>query len=213
MAQLLLKDRIVDAPYLLRVFGVSEQEFDEFTDEDLKAEFFDGMMIVHSPSTLRHEDLCGFLAGLMRFWAEAHGLGRVFGPNALMWLSPRRRFAPDVFFVGLERLPIPLPKELEGPADLVVEVLSPSTREYDLHEKRRAYRDARIPEIWLVDEEEGRVIVDRFDFELQRYRTRTVRRGHLKSQALPGFSLQVEWLWQDPLPPLGKVLRQLGLSR
>jgi len=118
-----------------------------------------------------------------------------------------------VLFVRAERVPTPLPTELPGPADLVVEVLSPSTRRYDLEEKRRAYREGRVLEIWLVDDEQRRVLVDRLDPDRDRYRyrTRTVRRGLLTSQALPGFSLRAEWLWKEPLPPLREVLQHLGL--
>jgi Uma2 family endonuclease len=211
-ARLVLKDREVEAPYLLRIFDVSEREFEALTDEDVKAELFDGVMIVHSPTTWRHDDVQGFLLSAMRIYAETKGLGRVTGPNTLMQLMPQRRFAPDVLFVRAERVPSPLPPELHGRADLVLEVLSPSTHQYDLNEKRRAYREGQIPEIWLVDGEAERVLVDRLDPERKRYRTRTVRRGLLESQALPGFSLQVEWLWQDPLSPLSEVLRHLGLG-
>jgi len=212
MARLILKDREVEAPYLLRIFDVSAREFEALTDEDVKAELFDGVMIVHSPSTLRHEDLQGFLLSAMRLYAEAKGLGKVMGSNALMQLAPERRFAPDVLFVRAKRVPTPLLPELEGPADLVVEVLSPSTRQYDLQEKRSAYREGQIPEIWLVDGDQQRVLVDRLDPGRGRYQTRTVRRGLLRSSSLPGFSLKAEWLWQEPLPPLSEVLRHLGLQ-
>jgi Uma2 family endonuclease len=211
MARLLLKDREVEAPYLLRVFDVSEQEFEALADEDVKAELFDGVMIVHSPNTWRHDDIQGFLLSLMRVYAETRGLGKVAGPNTLMRLSPQRRFAPDVLFVRGERVPSPLPPELHGPADLVVEALSPSTRQYDLQEKRQAYRESQIPEIWFIDEEGKRVIVDRLDPERERYRTRTLHRGRLRSQVLPGFWIRAEWLWQDPLPTLGEVLKGFGL--
>ncbi len=211
MAQLVLKDREVEAPYLLRIFDVSPQEFEALTDEDVKAELFDGVMIVHSPTTWRHDDVQGFLLSVMRVYAESKGLGKVTGPTTLMQLSPERRFAPDVLFVRAERVPTPLPLELEGPADLVVEVLSPSTRQYDLREKRFAYREGQIPEIWLVDGEQRRVIVDQLDRERGRYRARTLRRGLLRSESLPGFSLKVEWLWQEPLPPLSEVLKRLGV--
>lgn len=64
MAQLLLNDRQVQTPFLVRMFGVTERDFDELTDEDTKAELFDGVMTLHSPGTLRHDDLTGFLGGL-----------------------------------------------------------------------------------------------------------------------------------------------------
>ena len=35
--------------------------------------------------------------------------------------------------------------------------------------------------------------------------------GRYESRVLPGFWLQVEWLWQEPLPPVLDVLRALGV--
>ena len=45
--------RTVDLPYMLRLYGVTDEKFDELTDEDTKAELFDGVMIVHSPASIR----------------------------------------------------------------------------------------------------------------------------------------------------------------
>jgi Uma2 family endonuclease len=42
---------------------------------------------------------------------------------------------------------------LEGPPDLVVEVLSPSNRTHDLLTKRELYRRSGVREYWLVDPE------------------------------------------------------------
>ena len=40
---------------------------------------------------------------------------------------------------------------------LIVEVLSPSTRNRDRKEKRTFYSDARIPEYWIIDPEQRTV--------------------------------------------------------
>lgn len=56
---------------------------------------------------------------------------------------------PDVMFFRGGNLPGPL--RFEGIPDLVVEVLSPGNWRYDRNIKLSAYRDARIPETWLVD--------------------------------------------------------------
>ena len=35
--------------------------------------------------------------------------------------------------------------------------------------------------------------------------------GVFKSAVLKGLKLKVDWLWQEPLPPLMKVLKEWGL--
>ncbi|MCX7689613.1 Uma2 family endonuclease [Thermoflexus sp.] len=181
-------------PYLLRLYGVSEAEFEALADEDLKAEYLDGMMMVHSPASVRHEDRQIFLATLLKFHVDSHPPGRVLGGNALFRVGTRR-FAPDVMVVReVGRVG---PKEVEGPPDLAIEILSESTRDYDLGEKRAAYREVGIPEIWWVDLERQTVIVERRD---RSYQAEAVAEGWVVSEVVPGFRIRAEWLWQEPLP-------------
>ena len=181
-------------PYLLRLYGISEAEFDALGDEDLKAEYMDGVMIVHSPASVSHEWRVAFLLTLLNLYVSEQGRGIVLGGNALFRVGPRR-FAPDIMVVGdATRV---TSKEIEGPPDLAIEVLSESTRDYDLGEKRVAYYEAGIPEIWLVDLEQKVVRVERRG---DSYRTEIVSEGWVVSEAVPGFRIRAEWLWQDPLP-------------
>ena len=87
----------------------------------------------------------------------------------------------DVFFAGaspvepdiLVLLPgnpaAPSARGLEGAPDLVVEVLSPSSRGHDLLTKRALYARAGVREYWLVDPD--RRTVDVLTLEGEGYRT------------------------------------------
>jgi len=208
MAEVKLGYRTIDLPYTLRVEEVTEDLFDELVDEDTKAELLDGVMIVHSPASLLHNRIAGFIRDLMKRYAEEKDAGEIFGPDDLIHVAPGRRFAPDVFF--LEKLRIPDlvgEKQVEGAPDLVLEVLSPSNREYDLEEKRPAYREAGIREIWFIDPEEQEITVDRR--RPSGFATRTIKTGRITSRVLPGFWLEGAWLWTQPLPRVSICLRRL----
>ena len=198
----------LDPPYLLRKYGVTEEQFDQITDEDIKAELLDGELIVHSPATLRHDDLCTFLSFLMRGYADRKGLGLVYGTNnAVMRLGGTRKLAPDLMFVRPRKPALVTAKELEGRPDLVVEVLSESTRRYDLMEKRQIYRESGIDEIWLVDEDRRQLIID---YRQKRgYREHILRRGKAVSRVLPGFWLDAAWLWKAQLPETLTCLQKI----
>jgi Uma2 family endonuclease len=197
----------VDLPYTIRLYGVTEALFDELVDEDTRAELIDGVMIVHSPASAVHDDLSGFIRALMRFYADARGLGKVLGPDSLVHLATCRKCAPDVFFVRQERVLTPLPKEFEGAPDLVVEVLSPSNRADDLHDKRPIYRAAGVGEIWFIDPELQQVLVDRQHAD--GYTEEVVTVGKVSSHIMSGFWLHASWLWAEPLPNLSLCLQEM----
>jgi Uma2 family endonuclease len=204
--------QVIESPQLLRIEGVSEALYDALTEieEDVKAELIDGVMIVHSPEKTRHEDVFGFMFPMMRIFAIQTKQAKVLGSMATVHLGTCREVKPDIVAVREERKHIITEDAIEGTPDLVVEIVSQSTRRYDLGEKRKVYEEAGVPEIWLVDFERKEVTVIRKVG--QRYRSETKSTGVIKSQVLKGFWLQVDWLWQeellDPMECLWVVLRK-----
>jgi Uma2 family endonuclease len=198
----------VDLPYTIEFHGVTEEVFDELVDENTDAELLDGVMIVHSPASPRHDDLTGFLRPLLRGFALKKKLGRVFGGDSLVHLATCRKVAPDAFFFRRERVPEPLPEQqFEGVPDLVLEALSRFNRREDLGKKRPAYQEAGVAEIWLVDPLAHRVMID--TRHKNRYATRSYANGRVPSGVLPGFWVETSWLWADPTPDVGECLDEI----
>lgn len=207
MVELKFGFRTVDVPYTIRLYGITDEMFDKMVDEDTKAELIDGVMIVHSPASLRHDDVAGFLRTLMRCFTEDKGLGLVLGPDGLARIKKTRRVGADILFLSKDRVPNPLPKEYKGAPDLFVEVQSPSNRDYDLEDKRSYYREAGVKEMWFVDPQEQQIILDRR--RGRRYLSRTISSGHVESTVIKGFWIEAEWLWSDPLPNVMQCLRDI----
>jgi Uma2 family endonuclease len=199
--------KTTDLPYTIRLYGVTEELFDELVDEDTRAELFDGVMIVRSPASIRHDEVAGFIRTLMSLYADEKDLGRVLGPDSLVHLKTCRKFGPDAYFIRQRRVPKRMPKEWQGAPDLVVEVLSPSNRREDLDDKRPAYHEAGVGEVWLVDLPNEQVLVDRR--RRRRYVTEVVNLGKVQSTVLEGFWLDVSWLWAEPLPKRTTCFRKI----
>jgi Uma2 family endonuclease len=199
MVELSLGLRTVDLPFTVQVPDVTEEMFDELVDEDTKAELIDGVMIVHSPASTRHDDVC---------YVRKKGVGSLLGPDSLVRLRPRRKFAPDFYFLEKDRARRMLkPTHCEGVPDLVGEILSPSNRRHDLEVKRPAYQEAGASEIWLIDPDKEKLLVDRR--RGKRYTTNTYNRGRVESRVIPGFWIDASWLWQDELPDALDCLREI----
>ncbi len=175
------------------------------------AEWVEGEVIEMSPASDRHQDLAGFLVALLRHWAEAKRIGVVRPAPFQMKLGaglPGRE--PDLLFVAHEHLTRLKRNHLDGPADVVVEIVSPESETRDRVEKLREYEAGGVPEYWLIDPEGKQAHFYGVGLD-GRYRLLAVEGGVFRSVALSGLWLRVEWLWQRPLPPLMAVLKAWGL--
>ncbi len=184
------------------------EEFLARADEDTLAEWVQGEVRPYSPASRSHQELVRFLTALLSAYVELHHLGVVLPAPFQMKLSRSGR-EPDVLFVAQEHLHRLHPTHLEGPADLVIEIVSPESAPRDRGEKFYEYQEAGIPEYWLLDPQSQWAEFYRLE-PAGRYRLITEgSSGEYHSQAIPGLRLRIEWLW-DP-PPLLEAFRQIGL--
>ena len=137
-------------------------------------------------------------------------IGEVFSAPFLMRLPTRPSGRePDLLFVATEHLDRVQPIYLDGPADLVVEVVSPESDERDRGAKFVEYEAAGIPEYWLVDPLRQESAFFQRGADGHYHPAPIDADGIYWSAVLPGFWLRVGWLWQRPLPAIAAVLREL----
>ncbi|MBM4458431.1 MAG: Uma2 family endonuclease [Chloroflexi bacterium] len=184
-------------------------EFLQWADEDTLAEWVDGEVVMSSPAGYRHQVVGGFLARLMLLYAQRNQRGEVLTSPFQMKLAHSGR-EPDVLFVATDHLDRLQEPYLDGPADLVVEIVSPESIGRDRGEKYVEYQEAGVPEYWLIDPRMRRAEFYQLDDEGQYRFVATDPDGVYRSASLPGFWLKVGWLWQDPLPPVEDVLLEVG---
>jgi len=183
------------------------EEFLQWLDEDTLAEWRDGETIIMTLASLRHQDVVGFLSTLLRLYVQRHALGRVIEAPFPMRMKKAVR-EPDILFVAQEHLERLKPTYLDGGADLVVEVISPESVGRDRGEKFYEYEEAGVREYWLIDPQ--REVLEVYVLEGERFRLAFMdHAGRYESRVLPGFWVEAEWFWQDPLPPVLEVLKAL----
>ena len=120
-------------------------------DEDTKAEFIDGEVIVHSPAREIHNLVVMQLTTLCNAYVSMNRLGVVRCEKALIELT-RNAFEPDVVFFSTEKANRFTDETFYYPApDWVCEVLSPSTEKYDRRQKLLDYALHGVEEYWIID--------------------------------------------------------------
>jgi Uma2 family endonuclease len=83
---------------------ISFEEFLDWCDEDTRAEWVNGEVVLLSPDSIPHDDLIEFLSRVLGIYAEHRRLGKVFTRTILMKTDaiPSGRM-PDLFFVKREQ--------------------------------------------------------------------------------------------------------------
>ena len=206
-----LENPTVAAPAKAIAERISFEEFLARYSDGSHVEWVDGEVIPMAAASLPHFRLTLFLATLLKRFTKHHALGEIAGDPYVMKLGPGLPGrAPDVAFVATAHLALLHTNFLDGPADLVIEVVSPDNPDRDYITKFQEYEAAGVLEYWIVDQ---RLQQARF-YQLQDGKYHEVlpdENGIYHSAQLPGLWLKVEWLWQDPLPDEFDVFRQWKL--
>jgi Uma2 family endonuclease len=135
----------------------SEEEYLALKGNRL-VEFSQGTIEVLPMPTMAHQLIVGFLYRAVLDFVSARALGTVLFAPLRVRLWPGKIREPDVVFLRREQKARMGNECWEG-ADLVMEVVSDDDRGRDLETKRREYAQAAIPEYWIVDPRDRRIIV------------------------------------------------------
>jgi Uma2 family endonuclease len=195
---------------------MSYEEFLASFDEDVHAEWVDGEALVFMPPLTRHQRIVRFLVLLLGNFVEFQKLGEIFDAPFEMKVAPDSNSRePDILFVAKENLWRITEKKLEGPADLLIEVVSTESVKRDRDDKFYEYQDAGVREYWIIDPRPGRQRADFFVLDPQgRYRPVPLNEDNIyHSPVIPNFWFDVNWLWQEELPdPLRTLAKIIGLD-
>lgn len=123
-------------------------------DEDDPRELLDGQLVEIEVPTWTHERIVAALIAILTQWAWSRKAGQVLASGYRLRIDDRRGTMPDVQFYRRGNSPAAQEKGLErGRPDLVIEVISPSSRSKDSVRKLYDYAAIGVPEYWLLDSE------------------------------------------------------------
>lgn len=117
-------------------------------------EIINGELLVSPAPSLAHQLLSGRLFKTLSAHVDTHGLGQLLYAPVDVRLGPHDVVEPDLLFLTRDHFDEYKSKgAIEGPPDLVVEIISPSSASIDAIRKAALYARAGVPEYWLADPE------------------------------------------------------------
>ena len=176
---------------------LTEDDFWALPDDENRYEIILGELYVMPPPVPAHEDISQHLNLILLLLVGATGLGKVMTAPVGVRLTAIDVVQPDLVVVRAGREHLIGGREIDGPPDLVVEILSPSTRGKDLVKKRGQYQNAKVPEYWIVDPENR--TVDVLVLEGERYRTHPNEDAKATSRLFPTVVVDIEKLFSGEL--------------
>ncbi|MHA1300558.1 MAG: Uma2 family endonuclease [Candidatus Helarchaeota archaeon] len=173
-----------------------EKDYLKIANEDLKVEFDGECLYIHSPASKKHENVVFNLLTIFKTYLKQNpSLGEAIGSKFALKLPNGKRPEPDVVII-----PAGVVNDddsiYEGIPKIIIEILSPSTREYDLVDKRKWYKENKVPEIWFIDLDEPSVIIDLIEADGS-YKEKKYIKNTIKCKSLNDFEINFDSIFKD----------------
>jgi Uma2 family endonuclease len=122
-----------------------------FPEDGRSHEIIAGVHYVSAAPFLDHQRISRHILFQLYSQVELPGHGEVFNAPTAVQISEHDVVEPDLLVVLAARDSYLTERSVAGPPDLIVEILSPSTRHKDRELKLDLYQRAGVDEYWIVD--------------------------------------------------------------
>jgi len=180
--------------------AVAWNQFQALEEGDLR-ELIDGELVEVEVPTKWHEQIVSLIVQYLGPWARAHGKGRVLTSGYKIRISDDRGVMPDVQLLSQDTYRRADPNGLvDGRPEMVIEVISPSSRRFDRATKLGWYASIGVPEYWLVDPEAR--TLERLVLRDGRYLIAQTAEGDtvFKAEDHEGLEIPLAELWAAMVP-------------
>jgi len=186
--------------------------FDEYLQrapEGKKTALVNGVIHIDMSASSLHERVQRLLDFILIGFVSQRKLGQVLGSRTPIRLDEKNGAEPDILFVQAEREQIIGRVGLDEAPDMVVEIISPSSRIDDRVRKFIGYEEIGVREYWLIDPERKTAEFFR-RMDTGAFAEVTPKPGKpYHSAVVDGFWLDPAWLLADELPNDYETLQRI----
>jgi Uma2 family endonuclease len=179
-------------------YRLTYEDWLQFPEDGRLYEIIGGELFVSPTPAIRHQRISLRLLFALHTHLQAEQPGEVFHPLTGVRLSEQDVPEPDLVVILAVHANRIGEHVIEGPPDLIVEILSPGTAGRDLVAKRALYARAGVDEYWIVDPVASEIEV--LTREGDRYRTAALygRAELLRSPCLPDLRIPLDAVFAEP---------------
>jgi Uma2 family endonuclease len=136
--------------------GIIKLTYDDYLtlpDDGRRYEILDGDLEMTPAPSPRHQAVSRNLQRALDRHVTDNRLGSIYNAPIDVILAPTTIVQPDLLFLAAARRHLVTERAIEGPPDLIVEILSPSTAGRDRAAKATLYARFGVSCYWIVDPE------------------------------------------------------------
>lgn len=163
-------------------------------------EVIDGELFMAPAPTTKHQIVSINMERKLDNYVKKQDAGIILHAPIDVFLStntPLTIVQPDIIFISKNNMSIIMEKYIQGPPDLVIEILSPATIRKDRITKMKVYALNNIKNLWLIDPEAQ--TLEAFELDDQKtYRlvTGISNNEEFKPSLFPDLTISLNELWQ-----------------
>ena len=191
-----MAEAVIATPYRVAQYGglrMTAEQYFALEDDGCKYELIDGVVIVSDNPTPWYQSVAMEMVGQLYGFLRDHPVGHILAnTDVQLGEGPTGRdlvYCPELVFIATERWP-EMRDRLVGPPDVVVEIISPTSRRMDTETKKDDYERVGVREYWLFDPERNAMTFYRLEGD--RFVEAAFSDDTYVSQAVPGFTLDLK---------------------
>jgi Uma2 family endonuclease len=171
---------------------VTWAEWRQMPEENRIIELWRGEVVMSPAASRTHQRVVFLMATALEAAVQQRGVGEMYIAPFDVRLGVDTVLQPDVLVVSGGTGAVVHEGWIDGPPDLVVEVVSASGRRRDYVRKLTMYRDAGVPEYWIIEPALGRVVIN--SLRSGEYYPEIVDGATVACVALGEAEIDISWL-------------------
>jgi len=174
------------------------QDYLTFPDGDgIKKEIIEGELFMSPAPALKHQIISKELFLILNNFVRKHRLGEVYYAPCDVVFSNINVMQPDILFIAKNNYQILTELNIKGAPDLIVEIISPSSKDTDRIYKKNVYQKFGVKEYWLVDPIEENVEIWALKNKIFQLHCRASKDQKIESQLLQGLQIELDLIFKS----------------